>query len=342
MGVHIRKGHLGGVAAGLGPFVLACIATPSAADTNAASARTIAQVRQLSAAVDRKDCKSVLRIGEPIVAAGRHELPSEIEAATLLLVANCAYSEGATQKAYDYAVRGSRLEGSDDNLWHLRLSIEIWTKKYDAAVVTVEEMTQGRGASLNAVPLQWFYRILGELKDAGLKAQRKHLLKLLAADSYAPDQSSGDAQGFHYQYAEVLAEDGDAAGARAVLAGITSPSLLTDAMFDPRLHSFLPDTLDLRAAAEAELARDRDTAARHADRLDPIVKIASDLLMLGRPQEAAALLQPLSGKVAEEGNFADRDEMLSWYWDALGRTYRALARYDDAVSAFRTGAALSA
>jgi tetratricopeptide (TPR) repeat protein len=170
--------------------------------------------------------------------------------------------------------------------------------------------------------------------------QRKRLLKLLAADAFAPVESSGDAQGLHYDYAKLLADEGDADGARAMLSGLKDPGLLAAALFDPHLRAFLPKDFDLRASAEAELALDRELSARHPDRLDPLLSVASDLRRLGRPGEALAILQAASSKIGDKAAFTDRDDKLSWYWDGLARAYVALGRYDDAISAFRAGAAL--
>src|SRR3954453_19485283 len=95
-------------AVGLAPLVLAAsgaASTPSLPTRPAAASDQIgAVIRELVAAAERNDCKTVLRLGEPLVAPGRRDLPVEIEAATLTMVAECADDVGAKQKAYDYAV----------------------------------------------------------------------------------------------------------------------------------------------------------------------------------------------------------------------------------------------
>jgi tetratricopeptide (TPR) repeat protein len=327
----------------LAPFVAALCAAAasplSATDANGPPETVIAQLRELGAAANHNDCKGVLHIGEPLLSQKSAGLPADAEAATYELVANCAYSEGAKQKAYDYALRGSRLAESADDLWHLRLFLENQAKNFGAAVATVEEMSAGRGAALNSTPMGWFWELHRDLKAEGARDLRTRLLKVLAADSYLPEESSGDAQGLHYQYAIMLAEGHDTAGARAMLRGIKDPGLLTEGLFDPRLRGFLPAGLDLRASTEAQLTIDREARARYPDRLDPILKLTSNLRRLGRPQEALTLLQSVEREVDDPAAFKDRDQKLPWYWDELGRTYVALGRYDDAVAAFRKGIA---
>jgi tetratricopeptide (TPR) repeat protein len=51
------------------------------------------------------------------------------------------------------------------------------------------------------------------------------------------------------------------------------------------------------------------------------------------------LLQAVSERLADPKAFEDSDERINWYWDAIGRSEAALGHYDEAVAAFRKGAA---
>jgi tetratricopeptide (TPR) repeat protein len=299
-------------------------------------------LQAIDAATTAKDCKKVVTLGEALIVARHGKLPPRIEGSVEWAVAGCAVDLGAKDKGYAHALAGTRIEDSPDELWQMRLWMEMEAKKYAAAVATVEAMTQGRGAALNDTPMQWLYRLNVELKEAGLKQERMRLLKLLAADAYAPSESAGDAQGLHYTYAVLLAGEGDAAGARTLLASITDAGLLVEAMFEPKLAPLLPPKLDIRAAAEAGLAHDRAIADRHSDQLDPIHNVAVDLRLLGRPQEALALLQPIVAATANAGApaYTDAARGLPWIWDEIGRSNEALGRYEEAVKAFSAGAAL--
>lgn len=316
------------------------VAPPTAAATVDPDARLIEALRAIQAAGEANDCAKVMKLGDALLAERQGKLPTNLEVGLQTAVAECAYAKGAKEVAYRHAVDGTRLDTSPDELWRLRLFLEMDAKRYPAAVVTAEAMSQGRGAALNSVPMSWFYRLNKEMKAAGLKGERKRLLTVLAADSYVPIESTGDAQGLHFTYAELLADEGETEPARAILATITDPRLLTDALFQPRLAALLPRDLNIRVAAESALVRDRAVADRHPERLDPLIQVSQDLRRLGRPQEALALLQPALARAGEKDAFADASGKLPWLWDEIGRANESLGRYDEAVKAYSTGASV--
>lgn len=303
--------------------------------------KTEKTLQRLVTAAELEDCKTVLRVGEPLLRAGTTALPAKIEAYVIGQVASCAYSNGEVTKALSYLQRGSRREDSDDLLWGLRLGFEVHAQRYDEAVATVEEMSQGRGAALNSVPIKLFYELNNALEEGSQPALRRRLLSVVGGGGYAPTGWAGDAQGLQYQYAELLADEGDLDRARAIMGTLYDPGLLVDAMFDPRLRALLPPDLDLRAAAERALANDRELMARHPDLLAPMSNVVTDLHRLGRAEEALMLLQAVEKQVEDENGFSDREEMLPWYWDSVGRSYVLLGRYEDAVGAFRRGGTLA-
>ncbi|HEY0314543.1 MAG TPA: hypothetical protein VGC56_18865 [Allosphingosinicella sp.] len=294
----------------------------------------------IDAANDAGDCRKVLSLGEGVLKSRHGRLEAKLEAVLEGVVAQCAFETGSRDSAYAHALRGTGFDESPDGLWHLRLYLELEAKKYAAAVATVEAMTQGRGAALNSAPMQWLYRLDEEMKKAGLKAERKRLLKLLASDTYAPDESMGETQSFQETFAEVLAEEGDTTGARAILATLIDPYVLLDALFDPRVAPLLPKNFDLRAAAEQSLAHYRALADRHPDRLGPIVAASAELRRLGRPKEALALMRPVVARTDLATAFTDANRKLPWAWDEIARASEALGLYDDAAKAFVIGAAL--
>jgi hypothetical protein len=320
---------------------------PAGAAAGADAPKAMGQDRQLEGtltAIDAAnaagDCRKVTTLSEPLLKARHGKLEARLEAALEGVVAQCAYEAGAKDSAYVHALRGTGFEESADGLWHLRLYLELETKKYAAAVASVEAMSQGRGAALNSAPTQWLYRLAEEMKKAGLKPERKRLLKLLASDAYAPDESLGETQSFQEAYAEVLADQGDVAAARAILATLSDPDVLLDAVFDPRVAPLFPKELDLRAAAERTLAHYRALAESHPDLLAPIVATSAELRRLGRPLEALALVRPVVARADVATSFTDASRKLPWAWDEIARASEALGRYEGAAKAFATGAAL--
>jgi tetratricopeptide (TPR) repeat protein len=169
---------------------------------------------------------------------------------------------------------------------------------------------------------------------------RKRLLKVLADEAYAPDELYGAPDGFRYDYAKLLLDDGDTAGARDMLARLTGASDIARSTLDPRMRNLLPAALDIRAAVEKDLVRYRDAMARHPEALTPRVMAARLLRMLGRPNEAVTLLQSATSSLDDPTAFKDRGEQLNWWWNELSWNYVMLGRYEDAVAALENGAAL--
>jgi tetratricopeptide (TPR) repeat protein len=296
-------------------------------------------LKQMGEAYDRKDCDTVVRVGAPLFdAPGGTGLSEKLEAMGYELLVSCEWQKDKAVEAAAHALRGTRLEQSSDWLWRARFGIQLDSKQYEAAAETLEAMSQGRGAALNSVRPNFVWQLLRELKSAGKADVRLRLLRLLASDSYAPDDLLGSNEGFRQDYAEALAEKGDMAGARSAFAGITNASILAQSSLNPRLRTLVPAGLDIRAAAESTLAADREAMARHSDRLDALINVARDLRQLGRPKEAVDLLLAAGPRLEGNGEFSDLDEMRNWYWDALGRSYHKLGRYDEMVDAFRKGA----
>jgi len=290
-------------------------------------------------AADKHDCKTIARLGGPLLDRQVASLPPEMVPPFYDLVVACEATTGATVRAYAHALKGTQLEQSSDILWTLRLALEVEAKNYPAAVATVETMAQGRGAALNALETSALWQFDQSLKEAGMTAERRRLLKILASDSYLPDDLYGPDDDFKLAYANLLVDSRDSAAARPVVAGLQDVRVLVTAILDPRLRALVAPDLDIHAAAEAELAAHREAAARHPDKLGPILFAAADLGRLGRAQEALQMLQGIASKVDDPAAFTDRDKRLNWYWNAVAGTERMLGHYDQAVAAFGKAAA---
>lgn len=312
-----------------------------AAPANKEAGGLEAAFERFVAAAVAEDCKTVLKTGEPMLRRHDKQMTSEGQAYVLGVLAACAGTDGNAAKARDYARRATSIDGSEDWVWRLRFALDLEAKDHEAAVKTVELMSQGRGAALNSVPIQWLFQFDKALKDASKTALRKRLLSIVGSGAYVPGDVGGDAQGLGYSYAELLADEGEAEAAKAVLANLYAQELLIDATFDPRLRPLLPPGQDLRAVTETALAKDRELMARHPDLMMPMLEVVRDLHRLGRADEALTLLLAAATQVEDEKGFTDREERLPWYWDALARTYVHLNRYPDAVAAFRKGGALA-
>ncbi|MEA3037779.1 MAG: hypothetical protein QOE79_292 [Sphingomonadales bacterium] len=327
---------------GLWAAAAACgwqIAGAAAAAPKAEAGGMSQTLLEIGAAADRHDCKTVVRLGAPVLDRQADALTPDLASLIYDLVVGCEWDSGAAERAYVHALRGTALEQSSDLLWRTRLGLELSAKNYPAAVTTVEAMAQGRGAALNSVDISWIWQLDLTIKDSGATPLRRRLLKVLAGDSYLPDDLYGPADDFKLSYANLLVDAGEAPAARTLVAGLQTASAIASASLDPRLRAFVPADRDVRAAAEAELAGHREAAARHPDKLAPIVDAASDLRRLGRPQEALQLLQGVAPTVDDPSAFSDRDEQYNWYWNGVAAGETALGHYDQAVAAFVKAAA---
>lgn len=299
------------------------------------------RLRQAALAADREDCSAALKHARPLVRPGAASgLNDELEALAFEIATRCEHQAKNYAAAYNLALRGSALENSSDFLWLVRLSTELDGKRVEAAVASVEAMIQGRGAALNSAPVRWMWSLDSQLRESNETALRRRLLKALASDSYAPEDLTGPPDGFRYSYAKLLAEGGDLAAAEAIVRLLEDPAVLAQASLEPKLRRFVSDPLDLRLATEKALARNREAMARNPDKLGPMLDSADELRRLGRPAESIALLESARARIEDPAAYSDREEMLSWWWDALGRANLALGKYDEAVSAFRKGAAV--
>src|SRR4051794_33188184 len=91
--------------------------------------------KQLVSAFEEKDCPKVVRLGRSLLdARGGSGLSGEIEALLYDMVVTCELQQEAKDAAYLHAVKGTALESSSDWLWHVRLGLELDTKRSDAVI----------------------------------------------------------------------------------------------------------------------------------------------------------------------------------------------------------------
>lgn len=300
---------------------------------------TVGKLHKAVAAAEAGDCKVAARILGPMLDAHEASIPKELLSPTYRIAIVCELRLDRSGDAYRHALTGSALEDSDDDLWRLRIGPELQDKRTEAAVVSVEAMSQGRGAALNALPVRWLYQLSRQLKDAGLVGPRRRLLTILSANAYSPNgEVPGTTDGFRTDLAGILVDTGDRTGAAALVADVSDPVSLIGIALDSRLGPLLPAGFDVRSAVQRHLAEMQGFAALHPDLLYPVLQAAIDLRLLGRPQESLDALKALRGDEDGGSAFKDAEERLVWWWDGIGRSHVQLGQYDAAVAAFRRGA----
>ncbi|HEX8481317.1 MAG TPA: hypothetical protein VF650_05405 [Allosphingosinicella sp.] len=294
---------------------------------------------ELGAAADAGDCNLVLKRGGRLIERGQRILPADLTASLYEMMAGCHLEAKRLDEAYGFALRGTALAESTPQLWHMRLEIEAWKKRFAETATTLEAMTLGQSAALNSIRLTWVWALLHAMKDSGAPEARTRVLKLLASDAFAPAETFGSNDSFRFLHAQDRLAAGDLAAARLVIARLEDPANIAAASLDPRMRGYLPSQ-DVAAAAAKRLARHQEWVAREPDRLRPLIAVAENLRQLGRGEEALALLktaQPRLGKLTE----AEDSDHVNWWWNELAITYETLRRLDEAVSAYRNGSKAS-
>lgn len=322
-------------------LVTTVMAGLTAATAPAKEADKSERLQAIAQAYQANDCKRTVDLAAPLVESSKAGLSEQEEADVLELLTGCEADLKMEEAAYAHALRATRFELSSDYVWHVRLAAEARTQRLEAAVATVEAMTQGRGAALNSIPVSWMWRIDGDLTKTGRVDLRRRLLAVLASDAYAPDEYYEPPDSFRATYARLLVQDGEKEAARALVERITTQYALAHAMLDPALRGFVPTTADHRVAAERSLEQYREAMARYPDRLRPLHEVASALRYLGRAEEGLKLLQSVTTRVEAPDGFEDRGKMINWYWDEVARAHAALGHYEEAAAAFRNGARAS-
>lgn len=304
----------------------------------AKSSSAYAEAKSAFEAAQRQDCRSSASLlGKLIPRADFAGLPEAIQAISYEIGAVCETQLQKPEVGYRYALAGTSLKSASDHLWRIRLALELKDKRNAPAVDTIEAMAIQKPEALNAIPIRWLYRLNRDLKkDSKNSAPRLRMLATLSGPFYQPvEVASGD--DFKFEYAGLLIDGGDKAGAVALFKQIQSPDILLRASVDPRLRDNFSSDFDGRSAVEQELARSREVAASHASSLAAVLKVAAHLRHLGRAEESLATLEAARPDGPQATSFTDLDEHRNWWWDAMARSYQMLGRYDDAVIAFRRG-----
>lgn len=299
------------------------------------------RLEKMKQAYAKTNCNSALKLGLPLVDGhDAANLPEQSRAEAYDIVLQCEYKGKPSERAYGYARRATALKGASDFAWTTRLKLEIATKRYEGAVATIEEMVRTKPTALNAFSVRSINRLHRAIEDSGRKSLRGRLLAALSMVTYAPEDLLGSNEDFRFVYAQFLADAGkqDAAGKLAL--GVKDPSLILELSLDRRFRHFYPADLDIRKKAEAQLVQDAKLIVQYPDKLAPLLRVARDLRLLGRFEEALYTLQGVAPRLKDPKAFSDLEENFPWWWDSIGQTYGMLGKYEEMVRSFRAGASV--
>lgn len=321
-------------------FGAALVASASWAGADDRSRQSEAELAKAVAALEREDCTAVLASTARLKKMPDFARLSEHRLVTLQMSAVCHDHLADKDAAYADARLATAMDGSIDQVWLLRLDGELRAKDWPALVTTTEAIAKDRPLLLNGLSLAWLNHIDIQLRSAGQEELRRRYLAVLADSAYWPDEPGGSNEGFRQRYALLLADAGEHEKAFELARLLTNPYLLISLSLDPRFRPALGDTPDVRAATERHLAHARTQVDRFPHAIRPVIDVADDLRLLGRPKEALAVLQSIEPAVTGDASLQDRDDQAIWWWDAMSRAHHAAGNQDAALAALRTGSAM--
>ena len=169
---------------------------------------------------------------------------------------------------------------------------------------------------------------------------------LLARGFTFPDRSPDD--GVRVAHARLLAERGQLDRARERLATVVAPASIltvrTHRVFDPlRADPAFERRLDMRAAAEASLARARAAAAADPRKVDRTLRLVGALVTLGRLDEALAEVERvlvLTRDPESASRLDDLGERVNWLLNRKAQLLYDLDRPVEGRAVFREAIAV--
>ncbi|MDQ0466067.1 tetratricopeptide (TPR) repeat protein [Caulobacter ginsengisoli] len=145
------------------------------------------------------------------------------------------------------------------------------------------------------------------------------------------------------EYAGILLDRGDVAGARTVVARVSSPEQIiemrADRRFDPVVRRGDP-AFDPRRAALAQLAKLTQAAKASPDKLEPLLGQVGEMRRLGQFDAAQALIEAAIARVKAKGDkaYADFEDQSNWLYDIQARLLMDAGRVDEALAIQARGA----
>ncbi len=319
----------------LGLLLLACVSGHASAQSVDGSTSKLELVDQAFA---NGDCQATLDAVDTLASDTKlTALDTKRVQLALSEGIKCGLRSRDYAKANSYARLATGLPESTQLAWEIRLAFEVDQKQFSEAVETVDQLGKYNPKILSAIAPRTLRILYEGLEHQNNEQFQLRLVGILLAPTFTPPDPFFARDFYRKELARLLSSKNDTEGAKAALIELQDPEYLVAASLDPTLQKVLP-AIDFRAAAEKELDRVTTLNKLYPEWLSGNVRVARLLRMIGRPQEALAVLLPLTSRINQSEKFRDLDEVRRWFWNDLGKTYGKLGRFDEAVGAYKAGA----
>lgn len=305
-----------------------------------AAADTLDDARALHARLaDEAQCPAALNEGKTLAAAtGFSALSVEARALFLNALASCAWRQSDGPGAVA-AIRAADALGAD---WSDFMGVQTGVRFEDDALA-LNSFRDLQPGALRQLPLRIIWGVLRAASDvdpSGARALNVH--EALSLANYKPEDGITDS-GLRMAHARLLLRFNLVDAARERLRTISTPGLLMEIritrLFDPlRTDPAFEARLDLAAAAESDIVRERAEAAAAPRRLGETLDYVRALRMLGREAEALealnAVLAPAQGPDGAS-LFDDHRDQLNWAINEKAYILYGMHRAEEARETFR-------
>ena len=170
----------------------------------------VEQIKAAAVAYDAQDCSTVLKLAEPLIdPPGQSALPADLLTVAYEIVVSCERKDEAYEVAYAHALKATAIDSISDDMWRFRLAYELDEKRDSGAVETLEGMSNGRGAAMNAIPIRWMGQLYRRIDKPESVALKRRFLEVVLTTEYTPNEPFASTDGFAIDYARMLHGDGN-------------------------------------------------------------------------------------------------------------------------------------
>ena len=284
------------------------------------------------------DCKAHLAKGMELTASPHFQsaLTRQGQAAFVYALIDCAYSERDLDAAFNAAQFWHGFNPND--AWVQAVRLHLGERQEQPAVTVDAFMTLVRISPdyLNGLEVRDIWDALNAAEKLENSDDRKfEMHQALLRIGYSSPPPAHDGY-LRLEHARLLLARGDVATARARLAGVSDLGILAQLRIDRQFDALRGDreyesSLDLKAAAERNVAASRKLMEQSPDQIELVEDYVSALSAAGRSQEALAAADAAIAKhAADSAAFKDADDKLRWLLNRRGYILYDLGRIPEA------------